>query len=69
MASRTVRSTPSTSRRPRVTSQDEWTRGYVADATELLPLLQSLADDVTLPLIARNRAGDLAKQIAKQRGK
>jgi hypothetical protein len=49
--------------------QDEWTRGYVADASELLPLLQSLADDVTLPLITRNRAGDLAKQITKTGGK
>lgn len=49
------------------TLAQEHARGRIGDAVALLPLLKSIADDMSLPLIARNRASDLAKAIAKRR--
>lgn len=49
------------------TLAQEYARGRIGDAVALLPLLKSIADDMSLPLITRNRANDLAKAIAKRR--
>lgn len=49
------------------TLAEEHARGRIGDAVALLPLLKSIADDMSLPLIARNRAGDLAKAITRRR--
>jgi len=49
------------------TLAQEHARGRIGDAVALLPLLRSIADDMSLPLIARNRASDLAKAITKRR--
>jgi hypothetical protein len=38
--------------------------GRITDPLALAPLLREIADDVSLPLIARNRAGALAGRIA-----
>lgn len=40
-------------------------RNEVADAVQMLPFLRTLADDERLPLIARNHAAKLAKQLEK----
>lgn len=45
----------------------EHKRGRIGDAVALLPLLKSIVDDMSLPLIARNRANDLVKEISKGR--
>lgn len=37
----------------------------IADAAALVPLLRQIADDEALPLIARNRASELAEKIEK----
>lgn len=49
------------------TLAQEYKRGRIGDAVALLPLLKSIAADVSLPLITRNRANDLAKAIAAHR--
>lgn len=49
------------------TLAQEHARGRIGDAVALLPLLRSIADDMSLPLIARNRASELAKAITKRR--
>jgi hypothetical protein len=38
--------------------------GRITDPEALAPLLREIADDVSLPLIARNRAGALAGRLA-----
>lgn len=40
-------------------------RGEISDPEQMLPLLHELADDERLPLIARNHASRLIKQIEK----
>ncbi len=45
----------------------EHARGRIGDAVALLPLLESIIDDMSLPLITRNRASDLVKAISKGR--
>jgi len=40
-------------------------RGEISDPEQMLPLLHELADDERLPLIARNHAARLIKQIEK----
>lgn len=45
------------------TLRGEVERGAVTDPAALLPLLRSVAEDVSLPLIARNRAGALVETI------
>lgn len=42
-------------------------RNEVADSVQMLPFLRGLSDDERLPLIARNHAAKLAKQIEKQK--
>ncbi len=42
-------------------------RNEVADSAQMLPFLHGLTDDERLPLIARNHAARLAKQIEKQK--
>jgi hypothetical protein len=42
-------------------------RQRVADPLPLVPLLREMADDMTLPLIARNRANELANEIEKSK--
>lgn len=42
-------------------------RNEVADASQLVPFLQGLTDDERIPLIARNHAGKLIKQIQKSK--
>jgi hypothetical protein len=44
-------------------------RGEISDQDQLLPFLQGLANDERIPLIARNHAGKLAKEIEKQAAK
>ena len=46
---------------------DEIQLGRITDPGALAPLLQAIADDVSLPLIARNRAGALAGRIEAAR--
>ncbi|HEX8070315.1 MAG TPA: hypothetical protein VF546_10215 [Pyrinomonadaceae bacterium] len=41
-------------------------RGAISDGPQLLPLLNDLATDERIPLIARNQAAQLAKKIEKQ---
>jgi hypothetical protein len=43
---------------------DEIGLGHITDPQALLPLLHGIAEDVSLPLIARNRASALADRIA-----
>jgi len=43
----------------------EFAQGRIGDATGLLPLLTSMADDMALPLITRNKATELARRISK----
>ena len=40
-------------------------RNEISDPAQMVPFLQSLVDDERIPLIARNHAGKLAKQIDK----
>jgi hypothetical protein len=42
-------------------------RNEVSDATQLLPFLKELGDDERIPLIARNHATRLIKQIEKEK--
>ena len=49
------------------TLAQEHARVRIGDAVALLPLLKTIADDMSLPLIARNRANDLAKAIERGR--
>lgn len=42
-------------------------RNEVADSAQMLPFLRGLTDDERLPLIARNHAAKLAKQIERQK--
>jgi hypothetical protein len=44
-------------------------RDAVSDPAQLLPLLNDLATDERIPLIARNQAAQLVKKIEKQAGK
>lgn len=44
-------------------------RGEISDPEHLLPFLTELSTDERLPLIARNRAAKLVKQIEKQKAK
>ena len=44
-------------------------RAAVSDAAQLIPLLNDLANDERIPLIARNQAAQLVKKIEKQSGK
>ena len=41
----------------------EFKAGRLADTASLLPLLKSIVDDASLPVITRNRAGELAAKI------
>ena len=43
-------------------------RSEIADPHQLLPFLQAVSSDERVPLIGRNHAGKLAKQIEKQKG-
>lgn len=47
--------------------KDEIDRDRVTDPAALLPLLRSLTDEISLPLIARNRASQLVAEIEAQR--
>ena len=40
-------------------------RNEISDTTQMVPLLRGLADDERIPLIARNHAGKLVKDIEK----
>ena len=42
-------------------------RNEIADPHQMLPFLQALSNDERVPLIGRNRAGKIAKQIEKQK--
>ena len=42
-------------------------RNEIADPNQLIPFLQGLTDDERIPLIARNHAGKIIKQIEKQK--
>ena len=42
-------------------------RNEIADPHQMLPFLQAVSNDERVPLIGRNRAGKLAKQIEKQK--
>ena len=42
-------------------------RNEISDPAQMVPFLQSLVDDERIPLIARNHAGKLAKQIDKRK--
>ncbi len=44
-------------------------RNEISDAAQMLPLLGELSGDERIPLIARNHAGRLVKQIEKSEGK
>jgi hypothetical protein len=44
-------------------------RDEISDQQQILPFLQELSNDERLPLIARNHAAKLAKNIEKQTGK
>lgn len=44
-------------------------RGEISDQDQLLPFLQGLSNDERIPLIARNHAGKLAREIEKQAAK
>lgn len=44
-------------------------RGEISDKEQMMPLLQGLSNDERLPLIARNHAAKLIKQIEKEKGK
>ena len=44
-------------------------RDGVSDAAQLVPLLNDLANDERIPLIARNQAAQLVKKIEKQAGR
>ena len=44
-------------------------RNEISDAAQMLPLLGELSSDERIPLIARNHAGRLVKQIEKSEGK
>jgi hypothetical protein len=42
-------------------------RNEIADPQQMLPFLTALSNDERVPLIGRNRAGKLVKQIEKQK--
>jgi len=42
-------------------------RNEIADPHQMLPFLQAVSNDERVPLIGRNRAGKIAKQIEKQK--
>ena len=42
-------------------------RGEIADSEQMVPLLNELTNDERIPLIARNHAGKLVKQIEKKK--
>ena len=42
-------------------------RGEISDTAQMLPLLQGLSNDERIPLIARNHAAKLVKQIEKDK--
>ena len=42
-------------------------RNEIADPHQMLPFLQTVSNDERVPLIGRNRAGKIAKQIEKQK--
>jgi hypothetical protein len=44
-------------------------RGEISDTAQMLPMLQGLSNDERIPLIARNHAAKLVKQIEKEKGK
>lgn len=44
-------------------------RGEISDKEQMMPLLTGLSNDERLPLIARNHAAKLIKQIEKEKGK
>lgn len=44
-------------------------RGEISDTVQMLPLLQGLSNDERIPLIARNRAAKIIKQIEKDNKK
>lgn len=44
-------------------------RGEISDTTQMLPVLQGLSNDERIPLIARNHAAKLAKEIEKEAAK
>jgi len=41
-------------------------RGEISDPSHLVPFLTELSNDERLPLIARNHAGKLVRQLQKQ---
>jgi len=42
-------------------------RAEISDPSQLLPFLTAVGNDERVPLIARNRAGKIVKQIEKQK--
>jgi hypothetical protein len=51
------------------TLDDEVARGSITDPAALVPQLRAIAEDVSLPLIARNRATALVAKLSKVSGK
>lgn len=42
-------------------------RNEISDAKQMVPFLEGLSNDERIPLIARNHAGKLIKQIEKEK--